>query len=505
MKTDDADSKTSPATNGSSVDSSPASRNMTTDDHPQIPRRRLTFGAAPNSIPEGLVHDSEPVGRESIESPKASQTGRSCCNGAARAMPEPLPVAKTCCSAPKSTLQPQPTAKCCCSSKNTSKATDLGRLPVQHATNSSSAAYNINAGLNPLPFDGPTPPANGAPSAFPAFFDFSQQSLPQGPAFPQHFQPGLPSVHIPTALEMVAHPLDHDCQCGDGCQCFGCALHPRNKTTTDYILQMNEYMMESQQGQFIPHLAAIANGYGQIKPRNPMYLDQINTLGGPIYDQQRLQRNPPATNGHGHIGYPQQQVHGQWQSQHSRPYPLATPTQELEKLDMFNDNAQQSLTTSHPSTTQQNGAFGQTDYESSAGQTPEAINSPVLSPSAFFIQSLELPGNCTDVSGTCQCGDGCACVGCLTHGGHNGVPFDAAPESITDTAQLDGPFPSANPDFQNMQYIDTRPSTSHTSSQSISTSQAAPMYDARYMSSPTAGHTTGAFQYPIPAFAGGPG
>lgn len=47
-----------------------------------------------------------------------------------------------------------------------------------------------------------------------------------------------------------------------------------------------------------------------------------------------------------------------------------------------------------------------------------------LSPSSYFWNQMTLPG-CNDATGTCQCGDGCECVGCLTHGGHNGVQLDA--------------------------------------------------------------------------------
>jgi hypothetical protein len=48
---------------------------------------------------------------------------------------------------------------------------------------------------------------------------------------------------------------------------------------------------------------------------------------------------------------------------------------------------------------------------------------PTLSPSSYFWNQMVLPG-CNDATGTCQCGDGCECVGCLTHGGHNGVQLD---------------------------------------------------------------------------------
>ena len=62
-------------------------------------------------------------------------------------------------------------------------------------------------------------------------------------------------------------------------------------------------------------------------------------------------------------------------------------------------------------------------------------DTPTLSPSSYFWQEIVLPG-CNDETGTCQCGDGCECVGCLTHGGHNGVPLtdpvSAIPEPFSD-------------------------------------------------------------------------
>jgi hypothetical protein len=60
-------------------------------------------------------------------------------------------------------------------------------------------------------------------------------------------------------------------------------------------------------------------------------------------------------------------------------------------------------------------------------------DTPTLSPSTYVWQEIELqlPG-CDDPTGTCQCGDGCACVGCLTHGGHNGVPLDTGPTAEQD-------------------------------------------------------------------------
>ena len=61
-----------------------------------------------------------------------------------------------------------------------------------------------------------------------------------------------------------------------------------------------------------------------------------------------------------------------------------------------------------------------------AADSPSGSNeeeTPTLSPSSFFWNEMVLPG-CNDATGTCQCGDGCECVGCLTHGGHNGIVLE---------------------------------------------------------------------------------
>ena len=36
-----------------------------------------------------------------------------------------------------------------------------------------------------------------------------------------------------------------------------------------------------------------------------------------------------------------------------------------------------------------------------------------------------LPNPCSDITGSCQCGNDCSCVGCLTHNGHNGFKLES--------------------------------------------------------------------------------
>ncbi|PVH94419.1 hypothetical protein DM02DRAFT_661077 [Periconia macrospinosa] len=69
-----------------------------------------------------------------------------------------------------------------------------------------------------------------------------------------------------------------------------------------------------------------------------------------------------------------------------------------------------------------------------SNSTPDdSASGPTLSPSSYFWNEVVLPG-CSDATGTCQCGDGCDCVGCLTHGGHNGVVLDLGDVGGEDSA-----------------------------------------------------------------------
>lgn len=51
----------------------------------------------------------------------------------------------------------------------------------------------------------------------------------------------------------------------------------------------------------------------------------------------------------------------------------------------------------------------------------------LMQPSEYYEVEypVPLPGSCSDMTGTCQCGNDCSCVGCLTHSGHNGMPLEA--------------------------------------------------------------------------------
>ncbi|KAI9767760.1 MAG: hypothetical protein M1840_005441 [Geoglossum simile] len=99
------------------------------------------------------------------------------------------------------------------------------------------------------------------------------------------------------------------------------------------------------------------------------------------------------------------------------PHPDAWPSLPSPKGSSAATAALRSPASQHPWL-----KFGEADIEN---EGEEAI-----SPTAYFHVDYPI-GVCTEENG-CLCGEGCTCVGCLTHGGHDGVklaPF---------TTDLDG-------------------------------------------------------------------
>jgi hypothetical protein len=86
-----------------------------------------------------------------------------------------------------------------------------------------------------------------------------------------------------------------------------------------------------------------------------------------------------------------------------------------------------------------------TDNSSPNGGSPSteyASEQHLMMPSEYYTieYPVQLPSACSDVTGSCLCGDDCACVGCLTHSGHNGV---AVEPSTMENNDLSHSSPSA--------------------------------------------------------------
>jgi hypothetical protein len=243
-------------------------------------------------------------------------------------------------------------------------------------------------------------------------------------SYPQ--SPSMPISPLHHGANIAGNPApEHNCHCGPSCSCFGCAAHPSNATTTEYIRNMAEFM-----------------GTGGFGSRPTINYDI------PLYPH--------------HPGYGAEAAYNMSYSGLAQNYPMFGPVQMSLQPDMSMDlglahppvNAVNSWEHPEPQTSIHDPSSTATSYFSPVQdsesmplqvKTEEAISSPkiqgedspeegkdedtpTLSPSTYVWQEIELqlPG-CNDPTGTCQCGDGCACVGCLTHGGHNGVPLNSPP------------------------------------------------------------------------------
>ncbi|CEO59438.1 Putative Protein GRISEA [Penicillium brasilianum] len=179
----------------------------------------------------------------------------------------------------------------------------------------------------------------------------------------------------------LAKSPSHDCSCGDECQCLGCAAHPFNNTTRQHVQEMG-VMMTFDGDDSAPD--SMANAY------NPPSFPK-NTATNPMnfFMQQTQSMN-----------------HGMNQNSFE-PY-------------------------SDPNSAMPSGY-------SSPLPAGHHFNQQLMHPSEYYTieYPVGIPSACSDVTGSCQCGNDCSCVGCLTHSGHNGVALEAPiPETpVTSTAQ----------------------------------------------------------------------
>ncbi|KAJ5301351.1 hypothetical protein PENANT_c023G01731 [Penicillium antarcticum] len=172
--------------------------------------------------------------------------------------------------------------------------------------------------------------------------------------------------HSPYPIQTVpSGDTCHECSCGEDCQCLGCASHPFNTTTRKHVQEM---------GAMITF-----NG----DEKNP---ESIN----PYQSSPFQGATSPAT-----FNY----------------YMQGTPS-----LDQYQHNPFDGY--SDPNSAMPSGY--------SSPLTGPSLNHQLMHPSEYYTLEypVGLPSACSDVTGSCQCGSDCSCVGCLTHSGHNGFSLD---------------------------------------------------------------------------------
>lgn len=180
----------------------------------------------------------------------------------------------------------------------------------------------------------------------------------------------------------------HICTCGDSCQCLGCASHPYNDRTKQYVQEMGTMVTFEKDGNLDP-----SHNY-----RDSPFSGKPST---PLLDFSFANSDLDATG----------TLHRD----------TAGPT--------FPEQASNSTYSS-------NNGF--------SSFSPEYTPGLLMQPEEYYTLEypVGLPNPCSDVTGSCQCGNDCCCSGCLTHNGHTGEPVTTTAAAAA-TAAEDNSFEPA--------------------------------------------------------------
>ncbi|KAI2790775.1 hypothetical protein POX_c03624 [Penicillium oxalicum] len=325
----------------------------------------------PNQSMEANVSETgTPQAAPAIEEPLQLDKGSSCCSGKSqkKVIPAPAPsVTKSCCGGKKK------------SPKMTTNSTMANQPPnayqfpswdsISHSNFSDSHSQSWQS------------PATSTPSA--PFIPFELQNTQQnlffsngqtmnGLGIPPHNMGFAMDVHHTTAYPttVFGNNAGLDCNCGDDCQCLGCAAHPFNSTTRQHVQEMGALMTFDGDDQS-PDLTASASTH-----QNPPF---------------------PGINTQTPFDFYMQQA------------PAANHASRQDSLLSFS-NSHSTLPSGY----------------SSPLPADHHFNQPLMHPAEYYTieYPVGIPSACSDITGSCQCGNDCSCVGCLTHSGHNGVALE---------------------------------------------------------------------------------
>ncbi|KAL5119821.1 hypothetical protein ACEQ8H_002182 [Pleosporales sp. CAS-2024a] len=352
----------------------------------------------------------------------------------------------TCCqSKPTQQMVQQPTESSACCSNKAKQAPE----PVQ--------VKSCCAGKSAQPNITQTSPFQSHPvQQFGQQIQFQLQQQTRGPHYPTMQTPGTPAAAFPFGLgapiynhaaaaynqssslvmSPVSHqgagpqisqqPTAHNCHCGESCSCFGCAAHPNNATMMEYVRLMAQFQYTGGFGTMAPPLYDMPTyphhaAFGAEAHHGVNFHPMNQGFSIPTATQMSFLPSMTMES----ISGPAMAAPSAWQQTATAPSSISQP-QYLEPSSYVTP-----VSTNVAPVVFKTEELAATPIASSPSDEKDE-DTPTLSPSSFFWNEMEIPG-CNDATGTCQCGDGCECVGCITHGGHNGVQLempamDDAPE-----------------------------------------------------------------------------
>jgi hypothetical protein len=289
------------------------------------PRPSMDYGQMPLMGPEGLPFQMyQPMVPQTMVSPamqapgvmtpvsmpqsislppatKPAAAGGSCCSGTKSNKTTPPASTE---SSPKA--EPKPKAGGCCSSKNPPPL-QVNALPGPSIATSNGVPMSpyqaTTLGPQVYPTYVPQPTLFTYPAHYGSFMSPLQpQQWRQTMDAMQygHPLPPLPNYDVPTTLAYASTvPVatnghngsadgvtSHMCTCGEGCQCVGCAAHPYNDATQDYVRSAWQSMADDAytNGHGVngngTHVPIIANGNGSAHHSQPSFSAEPESVAG---------------------------------------------------------------------------------------------------------------------------------------------------------------------------------------------------------------------------------
>ena len=269
-----------------------------------------------------------------------------------------------------------------------------GALTSQHLALSTAAAYPVlYSSFVQQPKEDWQPFVDGSDHTIPR-----TTPAPPAPTSTGHFPnqtDGSAVFNInPIMLNSAVDPswdthaaVNYDCRCGPGCQCVGCAAHPYNQATMEYVYS-------GWISQWDEH-----NYFGEVGDTSPS-----NELHPPL-TLSTTESAVPAYQHHHDNHHPQ--LHNQNHNHHHH----------------------------HPHPTSADAVSPASDE---AGGNMDEQTYPIQD---FIFVNYSFPGGgaCGGLEASCPCGDDCQCLGCAIHGNNGGLDFGPAtttPPATTTTTAL---------------------------------------------------------------------
>ena len=361
-----------------------------------------------NSLPQGIGTPNTFIPHQALDNgDDAKPQGGSCCSKKSQPLVQTQPQA-SCCKKPESPAQ---------NGHSTERTTDGSSAPYTPSLNATSFT----------PISTPQIPtwqdfnAVGQNRHYPPFVSH-QQSTGQPayvPGYRLHTSPKAVAMSFPhqniisssLTQSFVSQPFSHDtnnsgymapatlnsdpihnCSCGDNCQCLGCASHPFNNTTRQHVQEMGLLVAFDGEDRAVENM----NGY------------QTPSLQGRQHSATQLD------------------------------YPYTNFSHA------FNNGTQHLMMHSYGEQNQTSRILGNGYSSPPADYLSEQ---QFMEPSEYYTLEypVGLPSGCSDVTGNCQCGNDCNCVGCFTHSGHNGLSLEPVTTEASNLSPIAPVTSSDNP------------------------------------------------------------